>query len=155
MAQVRGKNTIPELTLRHALAQAGLRWRLHAADLPGKPDLVFRSARVAVFVDGDFWHGRVLIEHGRRRFRAQFKGPRREWWAAKIEQTVKRDRENRQQLEAKGWAVLVCWEKDLPTALPRLVRQIVSTVRRRADGRQVAMKTFTSRKVIELSLIHI
>jgi DNA mismatch endonuclease, patch repair protein len=57
MRRVRSSNTSPEMMLRRELHARGLRYRLQGKDLPGKPDLVFRSARVAVFVDGDFWHG--------------------------------------------------------------------------------------------------
>src|SRR5216683_2453304 len=84
MAAVRRVNTAPELALRRALRALGVRYRLHRRDLPGSPDLVFVRARVAVFVDGDFWHGRVLVDKGDFAFRSAFRRNRRAFWVTKI-----------------------------------------------------------------------
>ena len=88
MRAIRGRDNKAERLLRSELWQRGLRYRLYAKTLPGKPDIVFRSARVAVFVDGDFWHGRRFLEGGRRALRAMFRPEKRDWWERKIRGNV-------------------------------------------------------------------
>lgn len=101
MSRVRTRDTAPELTLRRALWAAGVRgWRLHPRDVPGRPDLVFRGRRVAVFVDGAFWHGHPAYYHGQS-------GP---FWDAKIARNRERDRAVNEALEAMGWHVLRFWD---------------------------------------------
>ncbi len=120
----RGTDTAHELLLRRALWRLGLRYRKHAAHLPGKPDLAFASARLAVFCDGDFWHGRDW-----RRLRARLaKRHNPEYWLAKIGRNRARDRENNAALERQGWAVLRLWESDIkraPAEAAALVRGAV------------------------------
>lgn len=108
MSRIPSKDTQPEKMLRKELWARGVRYRLHCADLPGKPDLVFRGAKVAVFVDGDFWHGRVLRENGARGLRDSFKR-KGGYWVAKISKNVERDREVDRALERLGWTVLRFW----------------------------------------------
>jgi DNA mismatch endonuclease (patch repair protein) len=114
MARVRNKDSRAELALRRALHAAGLRYRLHAPDVLGRPDLVIRSRRLAVFVDGDLWHGNP--DEVRRRGRsslAELFPTRTEWWVAKIERTAQRDREVTTALREQGWTVLRLWEHDI------------------------------------------
>jgi DNA mismatch endonuclease (patch repair protein) len=103
------ENTQPELMLRRELWAAGVRYRLHPRDLPGRPDLVIRSVRVAVFCDGDFWHGRDW----RQRKARLSAGWNAAYWVAKIERNRQRDRQVDRQLRRLGWAVLRFWETDL------------------------------------------
>jgi DNA mismatch endonuclease (patch repair protein) len=129
MARVRNKDSKAELALRRALHAAGVRYRLHAPDVTGRPDLVIRSRRLAVFVDGDLWHGNP--EEIRRRGRdslADLFPTRTDWWVAKIERTVARDREVTDALEGSGWTVIRLWEHDVlrdPTGSAETVRQAV------------------------------
>ncbi len=98
-----------EILLRTELWKLGLRYRKYASDLPGNPDLVFRRARVVVFCDGDFWHGRDwnrLRRVLRRRHNADY-------WIAKISRNRARDRENTRRLTEQGWLVLRLWETDV------------------------------------------
>jgi DNA mismatch endonuclease (patch repair protein) len=114
MARVRNKDSKAELALRRALHALGVRYRLHAPDVLGKPDLVIRSAKLAVFVDGDLWHGNP--QEVRRRGRASLAElfpSRTEWWVAKIERTMARDREVTDTLRAAGWTVVRLWEHDV------------------------------------------
>jgi DNA mismatch endonuclease (patch repair protein) len=108
----KARGTEAELALRRQLWAMGLRYRLHAADLPGKPDIVFRHRRLAVFVDGDFWHGRNWEE--RRRKLAE--GHNANYWLAKIGYNRERDGRNTQRLEAAGWRVIRLWETDVKRA---------------------------------------
>ena len=103
MRAVRAKNTAPELIIRRALHAAGYRYRLHVKHLPGSPDIALPKHRVAIFVDGCFWHG-----HGC----ALFKIPqtRTEFWIGKIEGNRRRDLTKDEQLLAQGWRVFHVWE---------------------------------------------
>src|SRR5437762_11927058 len=92
MAAVHATNTRPELTLRRALHAAGLRYRVHYRTVAGRPDVVFPARKVAVFVDGDFWHGRSYRARGFRSLEEQFaRWNNPEWWLAKIRANVARD----------------------------------------------------------------
>jgi len=105
----RKKGTKPEVLLRRALRRRGLRYRLHAGDLPGSPDLVFRSAKVAVFCDGDFWHGR-----GWRALKAKLeRRANAGYWVAKIAANRARDAKTQRALTAAGWTVMRFWEADI------------------------------------------
>ena len=107
MSRVRGKDTAPEMTVRRYLHGRGLRFRLHGKGLPGKPDIVFASRRVVLFVHGCFWHGHVGCR------RATLPATRREFWEHKIRSTVHRDVKIRQTLEDAGWTVLIIWQCEL------------------------------------------
>ena len=105
----RSRDTKAEVRLRKELWRAGLRYRLHVSDLPGKPDIVFRSARVVVFCDGDFWHGRRWIRQ-RKKLAA---GLNAQYWLAKIAANVARDRRNNRRLRQQGWTVVRLWETEI------------------------------------------
>lgn len=103
MSGIRGSNTKPELAIRKSLHARGFRYRLHARDVPGKPDLVLPRYHAAIFINGCFWHG-----HDCPLFRLP--GTRREFWEAKIVRNVARDRIVRGQLNESGWRHLTVWE---------------------------------------------
>lgn len=120
MAAVRSRNTGPELALRRALYAAGLRgWRCHRRDLPGSPDLVFGRAKVAVFVDGAFWHGHPSRHKPGRSGR---------YWDEKIEQNVARDRRVDEELRRSGWTVLRIWDFEVTRELARTVARIAEAL---------------------------
>jgi len=104
MAGIRGANTKPELLVRRYLHRAGMRFRLFAKDLPGRPDVVLPKWNAVVLVHGCFWHG----HNGCRYFRLP--KTRAEWWAAKIEGNASRDASAEAQLREAGWRVAVMWE---------------------------------------------
>lgn len=109
MRRVRQRDTAPERRLRSALHARGLRFRVDIAPLLGsrrRADVVFTRARLAVFVDGCFWH-RCPIDGTVPRHN-------REWWLAKLDGNVRRDRSTDQQLEMAGWAVTRVWEHEAP-----------------------------------------
>jgi DNA mismatch endonuclease, patch repair protein len=110
MAAVRSRNSKAEILLRSALWRAGYRFRLHALDLVGKPDIIFPSRQVAVFVDGDFWHGRGILQDGEPAFRQTMRGARTEWWMVKLNRTIERDRQVTEALSVLGWRVIRVWE---------------------------------------------
>lgn len=106
MALVRHKDTKPELRVRHFLHAAGLRYRLHAKDLPGRPDLVFPARKIVVFVHGCFWHRHPDSECKL----ARLPKSRLDFWRPKLEENVMRDCRNVIALEAAGWRVMTIWE---------------------------------------------
>jgi DNA mismatch endonuclease, patch repair protein len=103
MAAVRGKDTGPERAVRAALFSAGYRYRLHRGDLPGSPDIVLSRYRVAVFVHGCFRHGHKCRRGQRPASNVQF-------WNAKLDRNITRDRQQRAALQALGWTVVTVWE---------------------------------------------
>lgn len=123
MSRIRGKNTGPERLLACRLARKGLSWEGHSRDLPGRPDFVFRDARVAVFVDGDFWHG--------WRF-ADWQPKLAPFWQEKIAATMKRDVLARRALGQSGWYVVRIWEHQLKADPARCVRRVSKIVASRA-----------------------
>ena len=102
MARIRGKNTKPELIIRRGLHARGLRYRLHRAGIPGKPDLVFANYRTVIFVHGCFWHGHEC---------SLFRWPktREKFWKNKIRCNMERDKSTLTALRAMEWRVLVIW----------------------------------------------
>lgn len=106
MQRVKGKDTKPEKIVRSLLHSLGYRFRLHRKDLPGTPDIVFPSRRLALFVHGCFWHGH-LCRIG------QLPKSRLDYWQPKIEANSDRDRRKQAALTAAGWRVAVVWQCEL------------------------------------------
>ena len=122
MARVRGRDTKPEMAVRRYLHARGLRFRLHRRDLPGRPDLVFPSRRVAVFVHGCFWHQHPGCK------RAKLPQTRADSWRRKLEANRERDVAALKALEEAGWTALVVWECELgPETLMALYTRISKT----------------------------
>jgi len=105
MSRVRSADTKPEMIVRRRLHAAGLRFRLHRRDLPGRPDLVLPRLRIAVFVHGCFWHGHEECDRGRRRPKT-----RTEFWDRKLRENRDRDARVAAELQALGWRVVTVWE---------------------------------------------
>lgn len=131
MGRIRGRDTGPEMTVRRLLYAMGYRFRLHARELPGRPDIVFRSRRVALFVHGCFWHrhdcGLAYVPKTRPEF-----------WQRKFDGNVARDRRTEQELEVAGWRVVTVWEcqlGDLASLAGRLAKELGPSRKlgRRAD----------------------
>lgn len=126
----RKADTRCEVKVRSLLWRAGARFRKNVAKLPGKPDIVFPGPRVAVFCDGDFWHGKDWDER-RRRLAAGTNAP---YWLAKIERNRQRDRLNRKKLESEGWTVLRFWESEIHDDPRRVAAMILATLARLDSG---------------------
>lgn len=107
MSQISGKDTKPEMLVRKFLHANGFRYRLHAKDLPGKPDLVLPKYNSVIFVHGCFWHAHEGCKY--------FKIPetRTEWWKEKLYGNKERDKKNIEKLKKEGWNVIVVWECEL------------------------------------------
>ncbi|MFZ5761283.1 MAG: very short patch repair endonuclease [Thermodesulfobacteriota bacterium] len=119
MSLVRAKDTKPEMRVRKLVHSMGYRYRLHARNLPGCPDLVFRKRRKVIFIHGCFWHQHDCAMGNR------MPKSRIEFWREKLLGNKRRDAQNRQQLKAEGWSVLVIWEcQTATTKMDRLRSQI-------------------------------
>lgn len=122
MSRVRSTDTTPEMTVRKLVHARGLRFRKHSARLPGRPDLVFVRAKVAVFIDGDYWHG--------WRF-PQWREKLAPYWKEKIEWNRRRDARNSRNLRKNGWLVLRVWEHQVERDAASCVDRIRAAVRSR------------------------
>src|SRR5438552_2763808 len=105
----RASDTAHEKLLRGHVWQLGLRYRKNVRSLPGKPDLVFPTARVVVFCDGDFWHGREW----RKLKRQLARGTNAQYWLAKIRANMRRDAATTVELRQMGWTVIRVWEREI------------------------------------------
>lgn len=112
--RIRGKDTKPELALRRVLHRLGLRYRLHGAGLPGKPDLVFRQHKAVVFVRGCFWHRHAGCSI------ATTPKSNTSFWMGKFGKNVARDARVTAELEEQDWRVFVAWECELSTSAKAL-----------------------------------
>lgn len=121
MAAIHSKDTAPEFAVRRHLHAAGLRYRLHRHALPGRPDLVFPTRRLCVFVHGCFWHGCPHCRHGVRPVKSNTS-----YWSTKLARNKTRDAENQRRLAALGWTTLTIWgcQAADPAALVALARTI-------------------------------
>lgn len=126
MSKIRGKDTKVELLFRKALSAKvypkGYRYRLHYRKIPGSPDVVFVNRKIAIFIDGDFWHGRGYGKEGGMKLRKKF-------WRDKIETNIRRDRRVNRQLKKLGWTVLRFWETDVRKNREKSVEKVMEWLR--------------------------
>ena len=118
MSRIRGKNTSPEVKLRKLLWSQGIRgYRIHY-NLPGKPDIVFTKKKIAIFIDGCFWHKCPVC--------FQVPETRKEFWIKKIQSNVERDKKVNEQLKINGWNVIRIWEHEIRKDPEIAVKKIVA-----------------------------
>jgi DNA mismatch endonuclease, patch repair protein len=136
MSGIKGKNTKPELTIRKGLYHRGFRYRLHLANLPGKPDMVFIGRKAVIMVNGCFWHA-----HNCHLFK--WPSSREEFWRKKIGRNKEKDAETKQALSEKGWRILVVWECSLKgrTLLPQ--EKALDTIAEWLDNKHSGNKEIT------------
>lgn len=121
-------DTGPERMLRRQLWKKGLRFRKNVRTLPGKPDIVFPGTRIAVFCDGDFWHGKDWDLRKRRLIR----GANGSYWVAKIESNIARDHRRTDELRRLGWDVVRVWESEIRQECEAVAKRIAKFVKRSA-----------------------
>jgi len=107
MQKIRSVNTKPEILFRRLLWARGIRYRKNNINLPGKPDISISKYKVAIFIDGEFWHG-FNWEEKKKKIKAN-----RDYWVPKIERNIERDRNNNLLLENDGWTILRFWESEI------------------------------------------
>lgn len=121
MSKIQSTNTKPELILRQALWAAGVRgWRLHAKTLPGRPDIIFPRFKIAIFIDGCFWHG----------CKACYRLPKSnvDYWIEKITSNMNRDIKNAALLQEQGWTVCRFWEHEIKKCPLKYVQRIITLI---------------------------
>ena len=124
MSHIRSADTKPEIILRKALWNRGIRYRKNYRKLPGTPDIAITRYRIAIFVDGDFWHAK-----GHRENPGEQIDTNKEYWKKKLARNVERDREVDDSLTELGWLVLRFWESDVLKRLDEVVAEIAGYVR--------------------------
>lgn len=119
MSRIRSRDTKVELAVRKELHRRGYRFRVNAAWLAGKPDVVFTKIRLAIFIDGDFWHGWQF---------ERWAGKLAPYWYEKISGNIARDLQRRALLRREGWAVMRIWEHDVKKNFERCIRRIEAKI---------------------------
>lgn len=117
MARIHNKDTKPEILLRKALWKKGIRYRKNYKELLGKPDIVVLRCHLAIFVDGDFWHGNPA-------YKSKNVSTNKEFWVNKINKNIERDKFVNEQLTEMGWIVLRFWESDIKTDINKCMQMI-------------------------------
>jgi DNA mismatch endonuclease, patch repair protein len=122
MRQVKSKDTSIEIKVRSALQKMGLRFRKHCKNIPGKPDIVFPKEKIAVFVNGSFWHG-YRYNTWRHNLNS--------YWQIRIETNIKRDRRNIRKLQRLGWKVIRAWDREVESNADSTAKKIAAIYRKR------------------------
>ena len=136
MALIKSKNTRPEMIVRRAMHAAGLRYRLHDKRLPGRPDVVFLSRRIAVQIRGCFWHQ----DPNPACKLSRMPKSRLDFWRPKLEGNAERDRRQEEEIAALGWTLIVVWECQVRDVdrLSSIIQQIkVAPANVRASARKI------------------
>ena len=120
MASIKSKNTKAERVLRLALWHRGIRYRKNWRKLPGSPDIAITKYKIAIFVDGDFWHAR-----GHEQDPGKQVATNKEFWKKKLARNVERDKEVNDQLTQQGWLVLRFWESDIKKDIDGVIAEIM------------------------------
>ena len=118
MSRIRSKNTKPELFIFTELEKLGIAFEKHYS-LPGKPDIAFVREKIAIFIDGEFWHGKYF---------AKIEYRLTDYWIHKISHNRKRDRKNRKLLRSEGWTVIRIWDDDLKKNLGKELNKILRVI---------------------------
>lgn len=126
MSRVRGKDTLPEKSVRSLLHSVGYRFRLHTRDLPGSPDIVLPKYRTVIFVHGCFWHRHAGCS------KATMPAANREYWKTKFAENLERDARKERELVALGWHVITVWQcETVPKRREALARRLEEDLRAR------------------------
>ncbi|MCW8932472.1 MAG: very short patch repair endonuclease [Gammaproteobacteria bacterium] len=122
MQNIRSENTKPELRLRKKLWNKGIRYRIHGKKIFGRPDIYLKGRKIAIFVDSDFWHGR-LYQEGK-----SIPKSNQDYWISKLERNIARDKLVNEILIAQGWRILRFWETEVTKELDKCVTIITNTI---------------------------
>lgn len=122
MSRIKSKNTSIEIMLRKELWKRGLRYRVNVSDVFGKPDIVFKKKKIAVFCDSEFWHGKKMLN-------GEVPKKNRDFWVKKLTSNIDRDKKVNDTLISEGWMVLRYWEKDIKTNSESIATQIENLIK--------------------------
>lgn len=120
MQHIRSKDTAAEIKLRTALWHLGIRYRKNYSKLPGTPDIVLTRKKIAIFVDGDFWHAREHLDNPGEQIATN-----QQYWRKKLARNVERDKEVNDALTEAGWMVIRFWENDINKKLDECIKTIL------------------------------
>ncbi len=120
MSRIKGKDTSIEIKLRKELWAKGIRYRKNCKDVPGKPDICFKSKKIAVFCDSEYWHGKYLMEG------KYIPKTNTEFWVDKIQSNIDRDKRVNQELKEKGWIVLRFWGEEINNEIEKCATKIIN-----------------------------
>jgi len=118
MRRIKSVRTTPEVLFQKALRKEGIRFKKNYIDLPGKPDLALINKKIAVFIDGEFWHG-YNWKKKKKKIKAN-----RAYWIPKIERNIVRDKNNSKELYRKGWKVVRFWQQQIIKDTPKCIKKI-------------------------------
>lgn len=127
MSKIRGKNTKPELAFRKALYAIGYRYRINYKKLIGKPDIALKKYKTVIFIDGEYWHGQNWKER-----KPKIK-TNREFWVAKFERNIQRDKEVNAELKRLGYKVFRFWETEVKKELQRCLAEVITHLENHSD----------------------
>jgi DNA mismatch endonuclease, patch repair protein len=122
MRKIKSKNTSPEIKLRKALWNQGIRYRVKNKSISGKPDIAIKKYKLAVFVDGEFWHGYNWSDK-KNKIKSN-----RDYWIKKIEGNIQRDKRVNMELKENGWTVLRYWQHEIKNDLDKCVSEIEDVI---------------------------
>jgi DNA mismatch endonuclease (patch repair protein) len=130
MSSIKSRNTKPEMILRRTLWSRGMRYKVNVDFLPGKPDIVFTRVKIAVFCDGDYWHGHNWAIRGLASLDEELElyAP---YWKDKILGNIKRDKDNTKLLESEGWQVIRLWESAIKADTDKCANIVIDCYNRR------------------------
>jgi DNA mismatch endonuclease, patch repair protein len=117
MSKIRSKDTAPEMKIRKLLYKKGFRYRLHY-NIPGKPDIIFLSRKIAIFINGCFWHGHICKE-------AHIPKSNSVFWENKLLNNIKRDKVNQKLLRKLNWKVIVVWECEIEGNIDLVINRLL------------------------------
>jgi len=123
MARIRAQNTAIEQSLRKELWRRGLRYRKNDKTVFGKPDIVFKTLKIAVFCDSEFWHGKKYLK-------GEIPKRNRDFWIKKFENNIKRDNLVNKRLRKSGWTVIRIWETDIKKNVKKCANRIEATIKK-------------------------
>lgn len=124
MRRIKSKDTSIEIILRKELWKRGLRYRKNVKDIFGKPDIVFKNKKLAIFADSEFWHGKQLLED------KYIPKTNTEFWVKKITRNIERDKEVNSRLKEEGWSILRFWETDIRKKVSECADKIEETLKK-------------------------
>lgn len=113
MRKVRRTHTAPEVLMQKALTESRVAFITHAIILGSKPDIILEKRRIAIFVDGDFWHGRIVHEQGQKALKRSLRSSSSTYWYKKINKNIDRDTRQTNRLRRHGWSVFRFWASDI------------------------------------------
>lgn len=124
MRRIKSKDTSIEIILRKELWKHGLRYRKNVKDIFGKPDIIFKNKKLAIFADSEFWHGKQLLED------KYIPKTNTEFWVKKITRNIERDKEVNNKLKEEGWTILCFWETDIRKKVSECADKIEETLKK-------------------------